>query len=691
MSVLSSYFDRYNLVKQIPIFSKLNWIDLQRIAGVSTIVEYRKGDIVCQKGDPADYLYCVVSGRIQAYADNEEGMKTNVEFMHRGMYFGIISLLTGEGHSLSFEAINDSVVLQIEKEKFHELLESIPRLGMVFSRSLSQRLRKRTSSPKTIFESTIISVYSPTAKSGSSTYAMHLAASLKAEAAKKVIYLNIVSSPSQGSKATSATLQWKKDPLSLARVTADEERILEHVASGGGVAVDRVFVHCDSDPSSLRQQISRFVTAWVNDYHYIIVDLPNEMDDVVLETLTQSDLIHLIALDDPDSIQQTRRVLEQLKGSLNEHFDLDKLHVLISRLRGARPLTPEAVSQELNYPPHAFLEDIDPQQMTATLDAPDLAVHLPEAKTPYAQEVRKIARRIGNVRVGLVLGGGAALGLAHIGVLKVLEEEDIPVDVVVGSSMGALIAALWVAGYSSEHIGTLACEFAKKRNVLKLVDPVFPISGLIGGRAIRRWLKKKIGAMTFYQARIPLKIVAYDLKQRQEMVIDSGPVVDAVQRSIAIPGVIRPVIEGGKVIIDGGVLNPLPTNVLVGQGVKRIIAVNVLQSPEDVTRGVLAARQKERAALQEPFLKNPGRYIVSRFNKGMKNIFSPSISDIIVYSLQASEYVISQESARHADVLIHPDLSGFNWVEFNRSEEFIRKGEVATRQALGAIRELIRS
>ncbi len=99
-----SFFESFNLVGQIPIFSKLNWLERKTVASRAAIVEYKKGDLLRRQNDPPDNLYCIISGRIEAYTEDEQGRKTTVEFLHRGMYFGIISLLTGEGHSLSFRA-----------------------------------------------------------------------------------------------------------------------------------------------------------------------------------------------------------------------------------------------------------------------------------------------------------------------------------------------------------------------------------------------------------------------------------------------------------------------------------------------------------------------------------------------------------------------------------------------------------
>lgn len=161
MGGLSSLVNRLHLVKQIPIFEKLNWFELQKIARKSILTEYKKGDFIAREGNPPDYFYCLVSGRLQAYSITSGGAKDNVDFIHRGMHFGIISALTGENHSMTFEAINDSIVLKIPVADFKNILKAVPHLGIELSQHLSRRIRRKVKGTTSIFESTVISVYSP--------------------------------------------------------------------------------------------------------------------------------------------------------------------------------------------------------------------------------------------------------------------------------------------------------------------------------------------------------------------------------------------------------------------------------------------------------------------------------------------------------------------------------------------------
>lgn len=260
-----------------------------------------------------------------------------------------------------------------------------------------------------------------------------------------------------------------------------------------------------------------------------------------------------------------------------------------------------------------------------------------------------------------------------------------------GSSMGALIAAFWVSGKDSNRIEMVARDFKKLWDIIKLLcDPVMSVSAFIGGKKIVRWLKSRgLEGKTFYDTRIPLKIIAYDILRREELVLESGSLADAVRQSISIPGVMEPVKMKDRWIIDGGVLNPLPTNVLLQGGAKKIIAVNVLQSPDQVMKGYLEEQRQNAIDDQVTFFSSPRKYLMIKVVRVFSRLFNPNVSDIIVRTLQASEYVIALESARSANVVIHPDLSYINWYELYKVEDLIKRGEDAARAALPQIRKML--
>lgn len=689
MSNLSSLINRFNLVKQIPIFADLNWLDLQKIARKAIVSEYKKGDIICKEGDPPDFFYCLVSGRLQAYRSSAAGKKGDIDFIHRWMYFGIISILTGDNHSMTFEAINDSIVLTIPDNDFQAILKTIPHLGIRLSQTLSQRIQQKERGAKSVFQSSVISIYSPVGGSGSSTYAVNLALNLERETKKKVILVNIQSlQHHEHAPQEAATPHWKMPPVNLNDIIGDHEKILSS-AIRSEINIHLLNVAFDPHDTHLKNQIGAFVSVFVGDYHYVVVDMPTEMDDIVLETLTQSDIVHLVTFDRKKDLELIRHVLGRLEGTLKGRFREEKIRVIVRALHSKAYLSLEEINQHIDYQIYAALPTIHREDLTEMTESQHLYFMRPESRSDYARALTRIAREIAGVLVGLALGGGAALGVAHIGVLKVLEEENIQVDVVAGSSMGALIAGLWAVGKNSSEIEKIAREFETKKSLSKLLDPVFPVRGLIAGHAIRRWLKKHFGSTTFYSTKIPLKIVVYDLIRRNEIVIDSGSVAEAIRKSVAIPGVIEPVIEGERLIIDGGVLNPLPTNVLSSRGIKKIIAVNVLQSPDDTCEGFEMAKHAEQEQAKIPFAKAPYQYLTFRIGRALLAPLRHNISDIIVRTLQATEYLIAEQSAQQADVVIHPDLVGINWFELYKVTELIKRGEEAAREVLPEIRKLV--
>lgn len=690
MAPLQTYFTRLKIVRQLPIFAKLNWIDVQRIAAKARLEEHRKGDIICEKGKPSDYFYCLVSGRLQAYTRDDSGRKENIEFIHRGTHFGVVAILTGELQSATFEALNDSVILKIPKNDFQAILNSVPQLGVELSQTLSQRIHKRQYGRHGVVESTIISVYSPVKGTGSSTYSANLAISLARETKKKVILVNIHPNDrsKDGKDRRELSKSWKILPVDLGEIVGDDEKIQANIRKDE-LGMDLMHITFDPEHGEITRQISPFVSSLVGNYHYLVVDMPNEMDDVVLETLTQSDVVHLVTNDRAEDLTLIRKVVDQLEVRLKENFREEKIKVIIRAKEAKIYLSFEEINKFIDYHVYTMIPFIQPEDVTVSLETENLSVLKPHESTEYAKTIRHIAREIGKVLVGVVLGGGAALGVAHIGVIRVLEKENIPVDVIVGSSMGALVGSLWAIGKNSDELEKVAAEFPNKQSMLKLFDPVLPISGLVGGHLIRRWLRSHLGSKTFYGCKIPFKVVTYDLVRREEIIINSGSLVDAVRKSIAIPGVVEPIKIDDQVLIDGGVLNPLPTNVLAAMGIKKIIAVNVLQSPEHVHYGFEQRRRKLREKLDVPFSKDPLNYIGVRLQTGLGKALFPNIADIIVQTLQATEYVIAQQSAHDADVTIHPDLAGINWFELDAYPELIKRGEEAARRQLPEILSLI--
>jgi NTE family protein len=193
---------------------------------------------------------------------------------------------------------------------------------------------------------------------------------------------------------------------------------------------------------------------------------------------------------------------------------------------------------------------------------------------------RKSAQSI--PRIGLALSGGGARGLAHIGVLKVLEREGIPVHLIAGTSMGGFIGASYAAGLSSAELEAEALRLSVPRQLLPLLDPLRPRRGHFHGSALMAYLAQRLGDRTFDQLRLPLALVAVDLNAGEKVILKEGSVLEAIRATIALPGLLSPVERGGQLLIDGGVLGNLPADVVRQMGADLVVVVDVTTDTRSV-------------------------------------------------------------------------------------------------------------
>ena len=650
------------ILKEIPLFSSLSSSERQLIAERISFKEYRKGEIIYQEGAPADAFYVVVLGRVVIYTQDKQGNETLLEYLHRGKYFGIISLLTGEPHSVTAKAINDCLLLIMEKDVFDFILKKIPQLAIDLSRTLSRRLKRKDIHQKTIFESMAISIFSSYSQAGKTIYALNLALSLARETHKSVIILDIAPVERMHSLPRRLEIEGSYRVFDLSSGQTVTPRLIKDFILKDRFGIDLITFCYQPQDESCAKRLADVLSLLVNDYHYIILDLPSEMDRGIFDMLNQSDLIHILTSPEPVDLKRTSSLIRRLRTDFSFHED--KIKVIINEYKASR-LTYEEQVELLNHPIFATLAKIEFQ-------ASDKMV-LEEPDSEYAKAIRRIARRIGDCLVGLALGVGVAYGFCHIGVLKVIEEEKIPVDVISGSSVGALIAGLWATGKGSEEIlEIITQEFKKPKYIWGLVDLTFPIFGFIKGNKLHRFLKKYLGNKTFYDVKLPLKIITSDVKRKETVILEKGLLVDAIMASCTMPGVFMPFKFKQSLLFDGGVINPLPTEPLFKMGIRKIIAVNVTPSREDVLK------QYEKIKNVEP---SSGQY----YQKKLKT----NILDIIFSSVEVMQSELAGREAQLADIVLHPDTSGLYWLELHRAGEFAQRGEEEARKKLDKIWQVI--
>ena len=254
--------------------------------------------------------------------------------------------------------------------------------------------------------------------------------------------------------------------------------------------------------------------------------------------------------------------------------------------------------------------------------------------------------RNGRPRMGIALGGGSARGFTHFGVLSVLEEANIPIDVVAGTSAGALMGAFYSAGMSLSWIDKLAQRMSWRR----AIRPVFSPHGFVCLEPLATWMQETLGDLHFEDLAIPFACVATDLNTGQTVVLDSGPLAPAVQASCSIPGIIAPVWLNGRLLCDGGVTDNVPVSVARQLGADYVIGVDIFEPN-----------------LQWPWLGPLGR------------------------GLAALEIMIEHAGGgtKTADCLIAPDLSGYSYVRFSHRRELIAQGRQGALRCLHTIKQAL--
>jgi len=264
---------------------------------------------------------------------------------------------------------------------------------------------------------------------------------------------------------------------------------------------------------------------------------------------------------------------------------------------------------------------------------------------------RELSRRSAPVApripaIGVALGGGFARGIAHIGVLKVLEQEGIPIRAIAGTSVGALIGSAYCSGVSIAELE----EVARNARFTTFARWTLSRHGFASNDRMVSFLRRTLKVKTFEELRIPLGVVATDFNTGESIVFQSGSIVDPVRASCAYPGMFLPVNIRGRYLVDGMLSHPVPTRPLREMGAERVLAVHL--------KGTWA---------------NGG---------APRHVFA-----VIGQSFAIAQDAMSSLWQQAADVVIEPDVAQFAYDDFKRARDLIRAGEAAMRKALPAVRK----
>jgi NTE family protein len=255
-------------------------------------------------------------------------------------------------------------------------------------------------------------------------------------------------------------------------------------------------------------------------------------------------------------------------------------------------------------------------------------------------------------KIALVLGGGAARGFAHVGVIRALEQEKIPIDMVVGTSVGSLIGAIYAADLSSFDLEWTAFQLEKDDLFDFGVMNAITGMGFAKGDKLETWVKSHIKTTDIENLKLPFAAVATDLNWGYKVVLDHGSVARAIRASAAIPGVFQPVQHQGKILVDGGVVDNIPISVAKAKDADIVIAVDI-----------------------------------------SGNLGNTNITNLLGVSLQATNIMFAlnvEHSKKDADVLITPaGIGDIGMLDFTQKKRCMQAGIESTKNAMPAIRKVI--
>ncbi|OGR96145.1 MAG: hypothetical protein A2902_01470 [Elusimicrobia bacterium RIFCSPLOWO2_01_FULL_64_13] len=635
--------DRVNFLRRVPIFSELE-LDAQReLSRRLTPLSLPKGACLYQEGDPGDALYVLESGRVKIVT-KENGREKVLNYLVRGDSFGGVALLTGAKRSVTALIDATASFLVLYRKDFDAFLKKDPAASFYLSRLISQRLsvaRKDAMVPSLKPEA--LGFFCDASREERTLFLTNLALSLKEQTRRRVLLLTL---DPRGSEILKA-LGLDPNPAVPPAIGWEEfkhPKVLEKITRVHSSGLEIIWLKEEIFSSTLFRSIPALISFFREIYDFILVDprrdRPDPWDDVTASTLSECDAVYYVS-SGPGS----------------------KLEELKTRLPGAQTVRTIALGKD---PSRAFRPDFTipwSGRISSILGrgfSPVLSV--PGAELTWKMFGR-IARSIGRLQVGFALGSGAAYGYTSIGMLKVFEREKIPVDFISGTSMGALLGAFSASGLSALEIESIAHSITKswlRGNILGDLNLPWPHGGVLLGQTISRFLKKYLGEADFTDLFTPFGCVATDIMTGDGVVLREGKVWQAVRASLSLPMVFCPPKLGERYLVDGGLVNPVPTSVIASMGADILISAH------------LTNKASERKVALRRLGIFPAR------TPGMVSIFFK-----MLYTMQ---YQIATLRTDPSHIVIHPETKRYSWLDLHRAKQIIPLGEEAAAEALTKIK-----
>lgn len=617
-------------LRKLPFFAGFRDEDMRLLAEKMRMLSLPKGAVLCRAGEETDTFTVLLSGRARMVEPGRE--EHAAAFLNRGDALGEMGILTGESrsHTVIVEATAELLIL--DKADFEAVMAANPHLAVPISRLLSMRLVEARRKPGAGGATArFYALVGPASLEDRVVLAVNLAIALVEQTRRRVLLLDILDPGESGAYARA---------LGLEPVKVNEHSLRQEDLQNPDLLARLCTVHASGlELLSLPRPLMEGKFAGM--IYPCLAALRRSHDFVLASVAGVSSPSNAAVLDEAD------KVLSAAKDS---------------PLSGDGPAVEAAAAAvETERRWTVRLEESPPEVIGANVFRIPWRATFTATRTPFLppdavasqRAMDRLARRMGGVSLGFAMGSGAALGYVLIGFLKVLERNGIVPDILAGTSMGALIGSFYASGKSPDELQEIALSITKAK-LWNLADFSLPRQGIIQGNQVLNFLKSVLGEKTFAELLIPLTCVATDIMTGEEIHLNHGRVAEAVRGSLSLPFFFKPFFHQGRYLVDGGLVNPVPTSAIAAMGADIIVGVNTTGKPAE--KRLPGFRQQKRP-------RRPG------FWKG------PNILQVLLKMIYTMQFGIAQFKKGPAHILLEPDISAFTWADFHRAQDVIKVGE----------------
>jgi len=627
-----------------PLFQGLQEQELLEIQDRVKLRSFERGHALLHSGQETPGLFVIKTGAVSAIVSGDDGIERELATLGRGECVGELALLTGEPPSATVRAMTNTEAWLLEPDDFAELMEAHPGLWTNLGRILSKRLIRTSRHLLERAQSALVALLFDCSDGEAAVLAPAIAASLSRQTGRRVLLVDgrgVASRPIEAAPAQLAP--------ALVEVLKDKSLLKQHEAArdvGNGLGGARIAYLGGEEMLTEDQRIAALDLIMPAYDFVLLLDRahPRLASPLVLERARS--VLALVTEDAGESIpswidpyladlrMRDRLEIAMVQGSRRGLLALEEMEDVLGRAVVRLSLSKESLGQ------------------------------MAERGCPAAGDaagIDRLARQIGQIEVGLALGAGAAKGFSHIGVLRVLKEQGVPIDYLAGCSIGSVVGAMFAFGVPLDEI-----ESRMHGADRKLKRWTLPFRSLWSDAGLKALLRDPAPTVRFRDLNLPFAAVATDVVTGREIPMRKGLVWRAVQASTSVPGIFPAVLLNGRQLVDGGLVNPVPSQTVRQLGADIVIAVD-LMSPSG---------QSHRLKTE------------SNGRNGRKRL--PNLVEMLWRANEIMQEEVTLRSAATADITIAPPLGRVRWSDFSqRGREFIVLGEQATREKLGEMRELI--